>query len=865
ENGESWCVYDGYIGDGKDVPGSRHWKRMCIEGKVKYEPCADYRGQICAQTIIEQDDRDFSMASCIVNEAFMCIAANGGEEGCEGNKHCIMKNIFVDKYFQFEQCVPNYPRGFDLQDASIASSLCSIASRTCTIYYEKDWLGNWKCKENCNCKTEIFTSQLEDFCTSLGDCGSSVNYLYSEPVKGQYAEPKDMAEFLAKVLREQGEYGQGAEENQISQEEKNAKTIQTFGTVTGALGGTVAVLGWAFGTTTAIITIPSVAGAAPLVAGGSATSGMFGSGLIGPGLAAFGIAAAAFAIGAIAGFYIGKSLGFQGYGLMMFALGMGIALASISLMVFTTICGTTGWWSLGIGCIIGVIVGVVIMLWGAFSGWGQTRKERVSFECYAWQAPVGGEDCSKCNDDVLKPCSKYRCESLGQACVLLNEDEENPICEAIKYETNPPVISAGDVMNLDYEFFNEKSKSVEIRKDTGECIPEFTPVLFTLNTDEPAQCRFDLEQKQNYEEFANYPLGGSVFAEEHSFAFMMPSLDSFGIYNITGDLKEMFGNINYYVKCIDYHGNYNLDVYNINFCINTGPDMTSPIITYSEPRNYAFLKYNLTETPLAIYLNEPAECKYDIADKDYNNMLNEMNCKTEIDDAELYGWECNTTLVNLINDSNTIYIKCKDQPWKPAEEDKLRNINQESYTFTLQKTKYALSIDSISPQGEIEEGFEPISINLEVKTSGGASYSVCYYSFLGIESMFPFYENSFEYHEQKFDMMIQGNYRIYVKCEDDVGNIDYANASFSLNLDTSAPVVVRAYNEASKLKLITDEPAECYYDLNKCNFNFDNAKSMTIALSTEHTANWNDGQKYHVKCRDSWGNTNSNCAIVVKL
>ncbi|MBU3907069.1 MAG: hypothetical protein KKA64_02345, partial [Nanoarchaeota archaeon] len=62
-NGESWCVYDGFIGDGKDVVGSRHWRNYCIDGEVKTEPCADYRGEICAEEKMENDKGDkFSIA-----------------------------------------------------------------------------------------------------------------------------------------------------------------------------------------------------------------------------------------------------------------------------------------------------------------------------------------------------------------------------------------------------------------------------------------------------------------------------------------------------------------------------------------------------------------------------------------------------------------------------------------------------------------------------------------------------------------------------------------------------------------------------------------------------------------------------------
>ncbi|MBU4069816.1 MAG: hypothetical protein KJ646_02440, partial [Nanoarchaeota archaeon] len=771
ENGESWCVYDGYIGDGKDVPGSRHWKRMCIEGKVKYEPCADYRGQICTQYETEKQGQTLTAATCEINLAALCALSSGSD--CLDNKDCMVKSVFIDKYFQFDQCVARYPRGFNLKETSEEEArLCSTADQTCIIFYRRDWKRQWQCMENCDCKTYIFAEKLNDVCISLGDCGSSVNYIgegtnniavtgtdnigwenyikYSNPVEGQYAEPK---------------------ENRTGSGSWSAWYWHRY-------DGPLSPRQWLE--------------------------------------------------------WIGKR---TWYGFIIFI----------------------GWY---------IVIYIILWFFNDLLGygWGDTKKYYVYFNCYPWQAPSGGEDCGKCNDDVLKPCSKYRCESLGQACQILNEDEENPICQAMESETVPPVISAGDILSIGYGFFNEQNKRVEIRTNISECIPEFTPVLFRLKTDEYAQCKFDLEPNKNYEEFMIYPIEGTIFSKEHSFAFSMPSLDSFSVYNVTGDIKEMFGNTNLYVKCIDYHGNINLKEYEVNFCINLGPDLTASRITYSEPWNHNYLKYNITESPLAIYINEPAECKYDIEDKDYNNMLNEMNCRTEIDDAEIYGWVCNTTLTGLVNDSNTIYIRCKDQPWKPAEEDKLRNINQESYTFTLHKTKYPLKIDSIAPQGEIEEGFEPIAIDLEVKTSGGVNQgeSACYYSFSESEKNVLFLDTFSWKHKQKFDMMMNGDYKINIKCEDDVGNLAYGDTSFSLKIDSFAPVAVRVYKHLEKLKIITDEKAECSYDLNKCNFNFDNAKSMTTALSTEHIAEWNNKQTYYIKCKDVWGNTNPECAMIIK-
>ena len=66
---------------------------------------------------------------------------------------------------------------------------------------------------------------------------------------------------------------------------------------------------------------------------------------------------------------------------------------------------------------------------------------------------------------------------------------------------------------------------------------------------------------------------------------------------------------------------------------------------------------------------------------------------------------------------------------------------------------------------------------------------------------------------------------------------------------------------------ITDEEAECYYNLKRCYFDIDNLNisiSMTTAYSTEHSAEWDDDKTYHVKCRDIWGNENAGCGIRVK-
>ena len=68
KNGESWCEYEGKIGDGRDVVGSRHVKHICFMGEERIEPCADYRQEICVQsdTTLE-NGKTFSEAACRIN------------------------------------------------------------------------------------------------------------------------------------------------------------------------------------------------------------------------------------------------------------------------------------------------------------------------------------------------------------------------------------------------------------------------------------------------------------------------------------------------------------------------------------------------------------------------------------------------------------------------------------------------------------------------------------------------------------------------------------------------------------------------------------------------------------------------------
>lgn len=920
-NGESWCSYDGYIGNGKDTAGSRHWKVSCYNGEIITEGCGDYRTEICVQSEIESGSKTFSQASCVANDAMSCVSYNSNdnmESLCQANKDCMVESVWIDSDFHFDVCVPRYPIGFSSSES--ASAVCSLASQSCTIVEQKDFWGNWDIVSGAGCASAAFGEKMNDFCTSLGDCGSYVNYIgegsssggktkrvsgatgtpkapswdeytsYANPVEGQYAEPDDLRTILATTG------GSSTPYEGIENDTKDA--VKMIGTVAGGVGTLITGLGWAFGETvitTATTTLSYAGGTITSTATmTAATEGAIASsGFVGPTLASIGTLAAALGIGMAVGGLLAWVFGVQGNGAtaLMIAGGIGgLAAGAIwaagtegsafasggSLAMFE---GGGAFTTLGFAMVAVIAVAVVFMAYVIFSGWGDTRESVVKFTCAEWQAPTASTSCEKCNEDEEKVCTEYRCNSLGKTCRMLNENTDNPTCETIPREVVAPVITLTNVSN-GYEFGLDGDSRSSISLEGGGCIPEWTLVNFTLTANENAQCKysFTMPGTISYDDMeGSYTEGDSSFREEHNFYLNMPHIGGLEVYNVTGDIREMFGNANLYVRCQDYWGNYNIDEYVVNFCVNTGDDLTAVYQNqnYAIPANGAYLKEGTEEVNVTIWTNEPAECKYDYVEGiEFDLMKYNMTCENEVLDQEIYGWPCNTTL-NVSAGTNSIYVKCKDQPWyKDTVNESKRNINEEDWEYALHVSESELAIDSIFFEFKgadyfdsdiIESGYEPVSINMVVETSGGADDGVSECSWGVIEDgsrtdMRYTFSNE---HEQVLSPRMAGVHTNYIECVDEAGNVAKGQATFDLEVDAEGPRVTRTYENNGNLKVVTDENAECYYDLNRCNFDFDEAIAMTDS-GVDHTTEWIVGQTYYIKCKDEWGNANTDCAIIVR-
>ena len=162
------------------------------------------------------------------------------------------------------------------------------------------------------------------------------------------------------------------------------------------------------------------------------------------------------------------------------------------------------------------------------------------------------------------------------------------------------------------------------------------------------------------------------------------------------------------------------------------------------------------------------------------------------------------------------------------------------------------------PNGTITGYSTLATVNLEVETEDGYNYGDAWCSYTTVENpteddWIQMFETGTNIHKQRLDLP-EDSYTYYFQCVDLGGNAAYSNTTFKVEIDTEAPKVVRVYQDSGKLKIITDEKSTCSYSTNKereCSFDIDEGTNMPYVNSTEHYAEWQDGQTYYVKCKDS--------------
>ena len=543
-------------------------------------------------------------------------------------------------------------------------------------------------------------------------------------------------------------------------------------------------------------------------------------------------------------------------GIGTFVGRFGFLEAQSTTSIFNTLgftgAGGAALWTIGIAAVIFILL------------YTEESAKRVTFECLPWEAPVGGAKCEECNKDQFRPCSEYRCKSLGQACEIVNAGTKDEKCVWVNPNDvlSPTITPWNTPLTEGHRYTSHSTRPSSlgtkiIRTSVANgCLAAFTPLTFGIITNEPSQCKIDLVHKNNFDEMQFYLNGSNLFAYNHTETFRLPSPNA-----INSEAPELQNNGRYdfFIMCRDKNGNENPDEFAIQFCVDPSPDTTAPVIVDTSIVSGSYVRFGVGNIPLQAYVNEPSTCKWSTQDKGYDLMENTMTCATsltQINARELY--TCTTNLTGIVDRAeNKFYFRCKDQPSKPENE---RNVNVNSYPFTL-KGSQPLNIIKVGPNATITGSTQTVAVDLTVTTDDGAEEgkAICSFSSTGtVGSFIPMFETNAIEHKQNLNLGT-GAYNYQFRCVDFGGNAAQANTSFNVYVDTTPPLITRAYHDSANnaLKIVTNENAACVYSLNSCNYNFNEGVALLYVNPSQkknHYAEWQPNFVYYLKCRDLFGN-----------
>jgi len=218
-HGETWCATSSQTGS-KDSPGASDFRMMCYNGEVTPEECDSTRQKICLETA--DTETGYKFANCRVNRWQDCTFQNNSVDCNDLNvRDCVWlpwgsdydwnNYYFSDSGLKKDEddsspdglCVPLRAPGFGRQTNSKTyggESVCKMASSVCFVGTPDSGAevcggatGALKDEMNCSCldkydgnaDTYLWKDTMNALCTSLGDCGSKVNYIsesgYSYP------------------------------------------------------------------------------------------------------------------------------------------------------------------------------------------------------------------------------------------------------------------------------------------------------------------------------------------------------------------------------------------------------------------------------------------------------------------------------------------------------------------------------------------------------------------------------------------------------------------------------------------------------------------------------------------------------------
>ncbi len=516
--------------------------------------------------------------------------------------------------------------------------------------------------------------------------------------------------------------------------------------------------------------------------------------------------------------------------------------------------------------------GVIAKLVGKLVGVGKTKGHTAHFNCLPWEPPAGGDKCNQCGEEGFD-CTEYSCKTLGKNCELINEGTSDETCENTgdRNDILAPIISPWlDNITEGHSYAAISERGFEVKNSEGDgCIEEFALVDFGISLNELGKCKisyesfseFDNEYDLDFDSSESSPdydilsFGRHVY--NHSIRTMVPNLEAIGVNDVGPTAR---GTYKMFVTCEDASPNENVNEFDyvIEMCVKEGVDLVPPIIQKIVPDSEN-IRFDAKVQDVTIYLNEPAECKWDDKNVEFSEMENDFNCKSEPQQRTLFGWKCDDTF-SIKNDESKFYVSCIDQPW---EEDETKRNIMDPKEIRFMKTD-ELEIEKVSPDGDyLVFGGRPGIVNLSVETDGGINNgeATCYYKWgeRWIEMI-----SSSSLHWQRGLKLFEGGYDIPIKCIDPISNIAYGNITFNISIDSTPPELTRIYVSSGDLVIVTDEPSSCYYSKTDCFFDIKNQSQSTKMSGDDivHTTGSDSSITYYIRCADKFGREHYECKEV---
>src|SRR3989344_4631660 len=455
-----------------------------------------------------------------------------------------------------------------------------------------------------------------------------------------------------------------------------------------------------------------------------------------------------------------------------------------------------------------------------FTG-GDMEYKDVYVECRPWQAPLGGEDCEKCNQDSNKECTEYRCKSLGTTCNLI--DLENKYNQCVDVNTNDREKPKLKPLLIKGYSFEENILGYRI-KELVEPLEQFT---FGIMTNEDSVCKYNLELSKDADAYDNmHFFDDGYFTKDHNMTLFLEG---------SKDYK-------YYIRCIDSNGNKNDVDYLIRFKTKKGVDKQAPVIIKTNYFNGQIIP-DVNQLSFELELNEPANCKFDIKDNKYGEMKFRTACNDQFSEIPVK-YTCKTVLDNFKKGTNSFYFRCQDLA---------KNNNTNSEKIDLVKSEsLVVTVDDITPKEFAYQNDVTLALTTSLGSNNGIS--ICKFSEQDVEfeKMIEFKVTNGINHLHSLVNLKKGNYQYYFTCKDNVGNEASKKIKFKVVLDSSRgnKDILAFYKDSSALYVVLNTESNCEY--NNKDFIFGKGIKMGGENTTLHVAplNLND---YFIRCKDNNG------------